>query len=319
LTKNGSNIADSTSNLAIISKQGSVPGQAILTVPFSLEITAGQYVELVWSATNLGVTLEHFAASSPYPATPSVIVDVSQIMYTQLGPTGPTGNAGATGPTGPTGATGAASTVVGPTGPTGATGPTGTVGSAGYVRTAFTATQGQTTFTVTYTVGAIQVYLNGVLLNATDYTASNGTSVVLAEGADAGDILEVLALDVTGYVVAPNAAYVRTSFTATGGQTTFTASYSVGFVEVYVNGVLLNGGDYTATNGTSVVLGVAAVAGDIVELIAYNTVNVGSIAIGTALSGGTSGFALYNNGGAVGNIPQSSLVTIYVANNFGGL
>jgi hypothetical protein len=128
-----------------------------------------------------------------------------------------------------------------------------------------------------------------------------------------------LALDVTGYVVAPNAAYVRTSFTATGGQTTFTASYSVGFVEVYVNGVLLNGGDYTATNGTSVVLGVAAVAGDIVELIAYNTVNVGSIAIGTALSGGTSGFALYNNGGAVGNIPQSSLVTIYVANNFGGL
>jgi hypothetical protein len=244
------------------------------------------------------------------------------------GPTGPTGLTGATGPTGPTGdigPTGAASTVAGPTGPTGPTGtlgptgPTGTVGSAGYVRTAFTATQGQTTFSVTYTVGAIQVYLNGVLLNAADYTASNGTSVVLAAGADAGDILEVLALDVTGYVVAPNAAYVRTSFTATGGQTTFTASYSVGFVEVYLNGVLLNASDYTATNGTSVVLGVAAVAGDIVELIAYNTVNVGSIAIGTALSGGTSGFALYNNGGAVGNIPQSSLVTLYVANNFGGL
>jgi hypothetical protein len=143
------------------------------------------------------------------------------------------------------------------------------------------------------------------LLNATDYTASNGTSVVLAEGADAGDILEVLALDVTGYVVAPNAAYVRTSFTATGGQTTFTASYSVGFVEVYVNGVLLNGGDYTATNGTSVVLGVAAVAGDIVELIAYNTVNVGTVnlAVNTStISGGTSTRLLYDNALTVGEI-----------------
>jgi hypothetical protein len=227
------------------------------------------------------------------------------------GPTGPTGSTGPTGPTGPTGSTGAPSTVAGPTGPTGPTGtlgptgPTGTVGSAGYVRTAFTATQGQTTFSVTYTVGAIQVYLNGVLLNATDYTASNGTSVVLAEGADAGDILEVLALDVTGYVVAPNAAYVRTSFTATGGQTTFTASYSVGFVEVYVNGVLLNGADYTATNGTSVVLGLAAVAGDIVELIAYNTVNVGTVnlAVNTStISGGTSTRLLYDNALTVGEI-----------------
>jgi hypothetical protein len=140
------------------------------------------------------------------------------------------------------------------------------------------------------------------LLNATDYTASNGTSVVLAEGADAGDILEVLSLNVTGYVVAPAASYVRTSFTATGGQTTFTASYSVGFVEVFVNGVLLNGGDYTATNGTSVVLGIAAGAGDIVETVAYNTVNVGSISVGQAISGGTSTRLLYDNAATIGEI-----------------
>jgi hypothetical protein len=258
------------------------------------------------------------------------------------GPTGPTGLIGPTGPTGDIGPTGAPSTVAGPTGPTGTTGPTGvtgptgTVGSAGYVRTAFTATQGQTTFSVTYTVGAIQVYLNGVLLNATDYTASNGTSVVLAEGADAGDILEVLALDVTGYIVAPNAAYVRTSFTATGGQTTFTASYTVGFVEVYLNGVLLNASDYTATNGTSVVLGVAAVAGDIVELIAYNTVNIGvgptgptgpsvtgptgsagpsSLTINTTtIAGGTSGRLAYNNAGTFGETATGTGVLTALGN-----
>jgi hypothetical protein len=48
--------------------------------------------------------------------------------------------------------------------------------------------------TLAYTVGAEQVYLNGVLLvRASDYTASNGTSVVLASGAIVGDSLQVVA------------------------------------------------------------------------------------------------------------------------------
>jgi hypothetical protein len=66
----------------------------------------------------------------------------------------------------------------------------------------YTATTGQTTFsgtdnnslTLSYTVGAEQVYLNGVLLVRTsDYTATNGTSVVLPSGAIAGDTLVVAA------------------------------------------------------------------------------------------------------------------------------
>jgi hypothetical protein len=71
-----------------------------------------------------------------------------------------------------------------------------------------------------------------------------------------------------------NATYTRTSFTATAAQTTFSVTYTVGFVEVYLNGVFLNGVDYTATNGTTVVLASGAAAGDIVETIAYYTVNV---------------------------------------------
>jgi hypothetical protein len=67
----------------------------------------------------------------------------------------------------------------------------------------YTATGGQTTFsgpdsnsnTLSYTVGAIQVYLNGALLaNTADYTASNGTSVVLTAGALVGDSLTILSL-----------------------------------------------------------------------------------------------------------------------------
>jgi len=60
--------------------------------------------------------------------------------------------------------------------------------------TSFTATAAQTTFSVTYTVGNIAVYQNGVLLrDTTDYTATNGTSVVLAAGATSGDAIDVVA------------------------------------------------------------------------------------------------------------------------------
>ena len=67
----------------------------------------------------------------------------------------------------------------------------------------YTATSGQTTFsgtdangnTLSYTAGAVQVYLNGALLvNTTDYAATNGTSVVLTTGATVGDSLTILSL-----------------------------------------------------------------------------------------------------------------------------
>jgi len=62
---------------------------------------------------------------------------------------------------------------------------------------------------------------------------------------------------------------VRQSFTASAGQTTFTVSggYAPGLLDVYQNGVkLVSGSDYTATNGTTVILVAAAAAGDSVEV-----------------------------------------------------
>jgi hypothetical protein len=95
--------------------------------------------------------------------------------------------------------------------------------------------------------------------------------------ASASNTLSKLAIGTNGYtltiasgVPAWKPPYVRTSFTATAGQTSFTATYNVGYVQVFANGVLLNGADYTASSGTAVVLAVAANAGDIVETIAYN-------------------------------------------------
>jgi hypothetical protein len=86
------------------------------------------------------------------------------------------------------------------------------------------------------------------------------------------------------------ATYTRTSFTATASQTTFTVNYSVGYVQVYLNGVLLNASDYTASNGTSVVLATGAASGDIVETVAFNIVNIGTVA---NISGGSAGVLPY--------------------------
>ena len=65
---------------------------------------------------------------------------------------------------------------------------------------------------------------------------------------------------------------MRTSqtFTASAGQTTFSFSYNVNF-DVYVNGVKLSSSEFTANNGSSVVLAVGCFVGDIVELISFFT------------------------------------------------
>jgi hypothetical protein len=65
----------------------------------------------------------------------------------------------------------------------------------------------------------------------------------------------------------------RTNFTATAAQTTFTVSqgYSVGDVDVFLNGVkLFEGDDYYAINGSTVVLTSGAAAGDSVQVVSYN-------------------------------------------------
>ena len=54
------------------------------------------------------------------------------------------------------------------------------------------ATANQTTFNITYDVGYLDVYLNGIKLDTTEYTATNGTSVILTEGASENDVLEFI-------------------------------------------------------------------------------------------------------------------------------
>lgn len=136
----------------------------------------------------------------------------------------------------------------------------------------YTATANQTIFTVTggYVVGLVDVYVNGVKYAPADYTATNGTTVVLTEGVMAGDIVDIINYKAT--IAALPTSRDTFDYTATAGQTSFTVSggYVVGLLDVYVNGVKLTSSEYTATNGTTFVLAVASVLGDQVQAIRYN-------------------------------------------------
>ena len=68
----------------------------------------------------------------------------------------------------------------------------------------------------------------------------------------------------------------RHTFTATAGQTEFTASvpFVDGYEQVYFNGLLLlKTTDYTTSSNTTVTLGSAAAAGDIIEIVTVTNLN----------------------------------------------
>ena len=148
--------------------------------------------------------------------------------------------------------------------------------------TTITATAGQTVFSVNYTVDKLNVYLNGILLDPTDYTATNGTSITLDVAASVNDIINIITYD----TVAVGTPTINTfEYTATANQTTFTGSddnsaileYTADKLNVYLNGILLAAADYTATNGSSVVLATAAAASDVVSITAYKPGSVGKL------------------------------------------
>ena len=74
-------------------------------------------------------------------------------------------------------------------------------GTASLILYEYTATSGQTTFSgaddnsasLSYSVGNIQVVMNGIVLDPSDFTATSGTSVVLASGAATDDLLNIYA------------------------------------------------------------------------------------------------------------------------------
>lgn len=112
-------------------------------------------------------------------------------------------------------------------------------------------------------------------------------------------------------------------YTATAGQTSFAIVYDVGFVHVYLNGVKLESGvEFTANNGTSVVLATGATAGDVVDMIAFGIFSVANTYTKSELNAptGSSLVGYIQSGtGATARTVQSKLRESVSVKDFGAV
>jgi hypothetical protein len=79
--KNGTDIPASCSQISVPQSHGGNPGALIFYVNIFEKMAAGDYIQLVWSASDVTVSLQHVnALTSPTrPETPSVILTVNQV------------------------------------------------------------------------------------------------------------------------------------------------------------------------------------------------------------------------------------------------
>jgi len=109
-------------------------------------------------------------------------------------------------------------------------------------RVVYTATANQTTFSVVYDAGFVDVYLNGIKLQiSVDYAATSGTAIVLATGATVGDIVDIVSYGAFNlantYTQAQTNTLISASLPKSGG--TMTGALNMGSNNVTTTGKVL--------------------------------------------------------------------------------
>ena len=102
-----------------------------------------------------------------------------------------------------------------------------------------------------------------------------------------------------GTTPSPQTTQARHSYTATASQTSFsTSGYTAGFVDVYLNGVkLIDGTDFTATNGSDVVLTTGAALNDLLDILIFTAVDLSTAVGGGRYKGVITGAQIFSQGG----------------------
>ena len=79
LKQNGTDIPGSTGFISVPNRHGGIDGHSIVGWNYFLSMTAGQYVELYWSTTNVAVTIQHYPTTTGpvRPSTQSVVATLS--------------------------------------------------------------------------------------------------------------------------------------------------------------------------------------------------------------------------------------------------
>lgn len=70
--RSGVDIAN-TARMHVVAGSGGVDD---FEYSFTIDVTAGQYIELMWATDDTGITIDYQAAASPRPAVPSTLLTV---------------------------------------------------------------------------------------------------------------------------------------------------------------------------------------------------------------------------------------------------
>jgi hypothetical protein len=138
--------------------------------------------------------------------------------------------------------------------------------SVAFLTDTFSGTGLQTAFTMQVApanTSSILVAITGVVQDPSTYSVV-GTTLTFSQAPPSGSAnISVRYMGIPASGVTTTAYRTVTNFTATSGQTSFSVpSYTVGYIDVYRNGVRLAAADYVATNGTTVILTNAATLND---------------------------------------------------------
>lgn len=160
----------------------------------------------------------------------------------------------------------------------------------------FSGTGSQTAFTMSVAPAnttSVLVAITGVLQDPSTYSVSGTTLTFSAAPPSGTNNISARYLGIPASGVTTTAYRTVTNTTATAGQTSFSIpSYTVGYIDVFRNGVYLPTTDYTATTGTTVVLTNAATVGDTITTSSFYVSSVINAVAQT--NGSSTGQALVN-------------------------
>ena len=190
---------------------------------------------------------------------------------------------------------------------------------------AYVATSNQTTFsgsdansnTLSYTPGALNVYQNGILLKlTTDYTASNGTSVVLVNGATVSDDIQII----TWWKTIGRGDDISQALGDGDGSTT---AYTLGTdpidenqTLVFFDGIYQSKANYSIS-GTTLTFSTAPPSGVAIEVVTHVGNFTTEQIINLTATGTITGNALVGNltGNVNGNVTGNVTGTVSSLNN----
>ena len=202
---------------------------------------------------------------------------------------------------------------------------TGSSQSASYKEYLYVASGSQSTFTgadangdtLAYTAGFLNVYLNGVKLRpSTDFTASNGTSVVLVNASSNGDVLQIETfVQVLGFGDSS-----LSELSGDGSTTTFTIAANPNHennTQVFVDGVYQEKGTYSVS-GTTLTFSAAPPNGSSIEVVIGNRNVTIDDATGLTVNGDTDLNGTLNVSGHLSLDGSANELRFYEGSNFVG-